>query len=250
MTEIAVVGGATGALGAAIVRRLRAHGLRVVAVARTEAALAELAAEDDGIVPLVADLGDDSAVDALAEVLTAPVRMIVQAVGLPASGDVDTITGLELATGVDLKIGGFLRLIRGCHDRLVPGSRLVVLGGHYGEEPNLRVPLAGMVNAALANLVRSLADRHGPDGVTVHLVTPGPVESPRMSAIAQRTAARRDDGTTADDVLDEYRSASPLGRLTTIDEVSWGVTLLLAPEAAALHGSSLKLDTGRRRGIA
>jgi NAD(P)-dependent dehydrogenase (short-subunit alcohol dehydrogenase family) len=110
--------------------------------------------------------------------------------------------------------------------------------------------LAGIVNAALSNFVRSLADRYGPDGITVHLVTPGPVESPRMHAIAERTAARRADATTAEDVLTEYRNASPLGRLTTIDEVAWCVELLLAPEAAALHGSALKLDTGRRRGIA
>jgi NAD(P)-dependent dehydrogenase (short-subunit alcohol dehydrogenase family) len=148
------------------------------------------------------------------------------------------------------KVGGFLRMIGGCRDRLFPGSRLVVLGGHYGEEPSFRVPLAGMTNAALANLVRSLADRWGPEGVTVHLVAPGPVDSPRMTAIAQRTAARRDDGSTADAVLDEYRAGSPLGRLTTIDEVAWAVTTLLAPEAAALHGSSLKLDAGRRRGNA
>jgi NAD(P)-dependent dehydrogenase (short-subunit alcohol dehydrogenase family) len=250
VTELAVVGGATGALGSAIVGRLRSSGLRVVAIARTQDALTELARLDQGIVPLVADLGDDATIDSLAATLTGPVRMIVQAVGLPAAGDLDTISADEIATGIDRKIGGFLRLIRGARHHLVPNSRLVVLGGHYGEEPSMRVPLAGMVNAALANLVRSLADRYGPDGVTVHLVAPGPVESPRMNAIAARAAARRADGTTAEDVLAEYRETSPLGRLTTIDEVAWGVTLLLAPEAAALHGSSLKLDTGRRRGIA
>ena len=44
---------------------------------------------------------------------------------------------------------------------------------------------------------------------------------------------------TADDVLDEYRAGSPLGRLTTIEEVAWAVGILLAPEAAALHGATL-----------
>jgi NAD(P)-dependent dehydrogenase (short-subunit alcohol dehydrogenase family) len=106
-----------------------------------------------------------------------------------------------------------------------------------------------MANAALANLVRSLADHWGPKGVTVHLVAPGPVDSPRMWAIAERTAARQGSDVTSEQVLDAYRSASPLGRLTTIDEVAWAVNLLLAPEAAALHGSTLALDVGRRRGI-
>ena len=106
-----------------------------------------------------------------------------------------------------------------------------------------------MVNAALSNFVRALADRWGPAGVTVHLVAPGPVESPRMRGIAERTASRRSDGTTADDVLDEYRAGSPLGRLTTIDEVAWAVALLLDPEARAIAGGTMILDAGQRTSI-
>ncbi len=249
MPEYAVVAGATGALGSAIVRRLRAEGLTVVAIARGSGDLDVLTADDDGVIPLQGDLADDGLTDAVDTIVVGPVRMLVQAAGLPGSGNVDTITGDEIARGIDTKIGGFVRLIRGVEDHLVDGSRIVVLGGHYGFEPSPSAPLAGMANAALGNFVRVLADRWGPLGVTVHLVAPGPVESPRMTGIARRTAERRADGSTADQVLEEYRAGSPLGRLTTIDEVAWAVGLLLAPEAAALHGSTLSLDAGRRRGI-
>lgn len=40
-----------------------------------------------------------------------------------------------------------------------------------------------------------------------------------------------------------------LGRMTTVDEVSWAVTQLLAPEADALHGATLALGGGARRGL-
>jgi NAD(P)-dependent dehydrogenase (short-subunit alcohol dehydrogenase family) len=245
--ECAVVAGATGALGRAIVNRLRDAGLTVVAVARSADQLAELTAADPGVVAVAGDLTDDAISEAVAVALTGPVRMLVQGAGLPPSGTVETITGAEITAGIDTKLGGFLRLIRGVQDRLADGSRLVVLGGHYGYEPSPAAPLAGMANAALMSLVRSLADHWGPRSVTVHLVAPGPVESPRMQAIAEKTAARL--GGTADEVLDRYRAASPLGRLTTIDEVAWAIGTLLAPEAAALHGSVLSLDAGRRRGI-
>jgi NAD(P)-dependent dehydrogenase (short-subunit alcohol dehydrogenase family) len=247
-TEYAVVAGATGALGTAIVHRLRDAGLAVVAVARSAADLAQLADGDDGIVAVPGDLTDDGVTTAIAAAIDGPVRMLVQAAGLPPSGTVDTITGEQIIAGIDTKLGGFLRLIRGVDSHLVEGSRIVVLGGHYGYEPSPAAPLAGMANAAVMSLVRSLADHWGPRGVTVHLVAPGPVESPRMHAIAERTADRRGD-VSADQVLDQYRAASPLGRLTTIDEVAWAVAILLAPEAAALHGSTLSLDAGRRRGI-
>lgn len=249
--EIAVVAGATGALGSAIVRRLLDRGLHVIAIARSADADPSLT-DDTRISPLVGDLADDGLIERLRATidgLDGNVRMVVQAAGLPGSGTVDTITGSEIAGGLDTKIGGFVRLIRGSEHRFGDGTRIVVLGGHYGYEPSPAAPLAGMANAAIGNFVRALADRWGPDGVTVHLVAPGPVESPRMQSIAQRTADRRADGTTADEVLDDYRSGSPLGRLTTIDEVAWAVALLLDPEASGLHGATLSLDLGRRRGI-
>jgi hypothetical protein len=37
--------------------------------------------------------------------------------------------------------------------------------------------------------------------------------------------------------------------MTTVDQVSWAVTQLLAPEADALHGATLALDGGARRGL-
>lgn len=254
MNDVAVVAGATGALGSAILRRLVGADLTVVAIARSVDQLDAVAGAgaEGRVVALPGDLTDDGITDrlrGLLDELGAPVRMVVQAAGLPGSGNVDTITGAEMATGIDAKIGGFVRLIRGAQHRFTEGSRIVVLGGHYGYEPSPAAPLAGMANAALGNFVRTLADRWGPEGVTVHLVAPGPVDSPRMQGIAERTAARRNDGVTPDQVLDEYRSGSPLGRLTTVDEVAWAVGLLLAPEAAGLHGSTLSLDLGRRRGI-
>jgi hypothetical protein len=37
--------------------------------------------------------------------------------------------------------------------------------------------------------------------------------------------------------------------MTTVDQVSWAVAQLLAPEADALHGATLALDGGARRGL-
>jgi NAD(P)-dependent dehydrogenase (short-subunit alcohol dehydrogenase family) len=248
MSELAVVTGATGALGSAIVACLRSAGLTIVAIARSGSDLEQLASGDERIVPVAADLGDDAATSALAAALHGRVRVVVHAAGLPASGTLEAITPGEITRGVDVKIGGLVRVLRAVEPHLGDGSRIVVLGGHYGYEPSPAAPLAGMVNAALSNLMRALADHWGRQGVTVHLIAPGPVESPRMQAIAERTAGRRGD-TTPEQVLDEYRAGSPLGRLTTIEEVAWAVGILLAPEAAALHGATLSLDLGRRRGI-
>jgi NAD(P)-dependent dehydrogenase (short-subunit alcohol dehydrogenase family) len=235
--EVAVVVGATGALGGAVAARLRDAGLTVVGVARAGA-------------ECTADIGSDGAVAAIADAVTAvgrPVRMVVQAAGLPPTGPLETIEPDALGRAVALKVGGLLRLVRAVDPALVRGSRIVALGGHFGSEPAPYACAAGVTNAALANLVRQLAIAYGSRGITAHLVAPGPADTPRLRALCAQAAAER--GIPVQDVLAERAAESPLGRLVSPAEVAWAVALLLAPEADALHGSTLALDVGARKGI-
>jgi NAD(P)-dependent dehydrogenase (short-subunit alcohol dehydrogenase family) len=239
---IAVVVGASGALGSAIASRLAARGLDVVAVSRS-----------GGASPLdcAADIGADSAVTAIASAVAAagdgPVRMVVQAAGLPAAGPLETVDPDALGHAVALKAGGLIRLVRAVDGRLGRGSRIVALGGHYGIEPAPYACAAGVTNAALANLVRQLAIAYGPRGITTHLVAPGPADTPRLRGLSETAAEQR--GVPVEQVLAERAAESPLGRLVTPEEVAWSVAMLLAPEADALLGSTLALDMGARRGI-
>jgi NAD(P)-dependent dehydrogenase (short-subunit alcohol dehydrogenase family) len=199
---------------------------------------------------VAADVGTSegaAAITAAVAGLGGPVRMVVQAAGLPPTGPLATIDPDALGTTVALKVGGLLRLVRAVDAQLVGGSRIVALGGHFGSEPSPDACAAGVTNAALANLVRQLATVHGPRGVTAHLVAPGPVDTPRMRGLAAAAAQRR--GVDVDEVLAERAAESPLGRFVTPDEVAWTVATLLAPQADALHGATLALDAGARRGL-
>ena len=266
---VAVVVGASGALGGAIAERLLAEGLSVVGVARgapagtpgggTGGGAAGGAAAGDAsdargagggaaMEWCTADIGSDDAVAAIAATVgERPVRMVVQAAGLPAAGPLATIEPDALGRAVAVKCGGLLRLVRAVDANLRPGARIVALGGHYGIEPAPYACAAGVTNAALANLVRQLATAYGPRGVTAHLVAPGPADTPRLRALSRQTAESR--GVPVDTVLAERAAESPLGRLVTPAEVAWAVATLLAPEAGALDGSALSLDVGARRGI-
>jgi NAD(P)-dependent dehydrogenase (short-subunit alcohol dehydrogenase family) len=243
----AVVVGATGEVGAAIVARLRAAGVPVVAVARDRERLEQLSATDEGIRFCVADIGDDAAGAAIAAAVSGPVRMVVQSAAVPPAGPLATIAPDALGHAVSLKLGGLLRLVRAVDDRLSHGSRIVAIGGHFGAEPTPQTCGAGVTNAALANLIRQLADAYGPRGVTVHMIAPGALDTERLRRFAAAAAHSR--GIDVETVLDEYRSHSPLGRMTTVGQVGWAVTSLLAPEADAFHGATLAMDGGARRGL-
>ena len=118
----AVVVGATGEVGAAIVARLRKAGVPVVAVARDRDRLEQLSATDDGITPCAADIGDDSSGEAIAAAVSGPVRIVVQAAAIPPAGPLATIAPDALGRSVSLKLGGLLRLIRAVEDRFVEGA--------------------------------------------------------------------------------------------------------------------------------
>ncbi len=244
---LAVVVGATGTIGQAVVRRLVARDVRVLAVARDGQRLDELASTVPGVTPCVADIGVNSASAAIAAALDGPVRLAVFAAGLPVRGSVDTIDPALLAVGADIKLGGLLRLVNGVRENLVRGSRIVTFAGSLGLEPRAGEAGPGVINAGVFNLMRQLSLVYGPRGVTTHTISPGPADTPRLRRIVEAVASER--GQSFDDVWASYVAENSLGRLPTADEVAWGVSLLLDPEADLLHGSVLYLDAGGHRGI-
>lgn len=239
--------GASGSIGSAVTRRLRARGVRVLAVARDAGRLAELAGDDDGIASCVADIGQDAAIGIIAAALAGPVRMAVFAAGLPVRGSVDTIEPGLLAVGADIKLGGLVRMVRAVRERLRPGSRLVTFAGSLGLEPRATEAGPGAINAGVFNLMRQLSLVYGPRGVTTHTISPGPADTPRLRAIVAAVAAEQQR--PVDEVWASYAAENSLGRLPTADEVAWGVTVLLDPEADLMHGSVMYLDAGGHRGI-
>lgn len=245
--ETAIVVGATGAFGQAIVQKLCDHGLQVLAVARTASALAQLQQQYPQIQICVADIAHDSAIDAIQEQLTQPVRLIVHGPGVGVAGSILTASTQLLVDAVNIKVGGLLRVTRAADSHLQAGSRIVAIGGHYGLEPTAYASSAGVANAALVNVVRQLSLAYGSRGITAHVIAPGPADTERLRQVAVNRAQLQ--GISPEDVLAAMQTESSLGQFTTPAQVAWAVSLFLAEEATAMTGSTLMLDAGRRRGL-
>ena len=245
--EVAVVVGATGAFGKAIVARLTASGLGVVAVARSVEPLTALVRDHPGVIPCVADISSDTSIQQIRLAIDHPVRMVVHGPGVAVAGGILSAPTSAMVDAVNIKVGGMLRLTRAVDSGLLKGARLVAIGGHYGFEPTAYAAAAGVANSALVNVMRQLSLAYGARGITAHLIAPGPADTERLRRVAADRAAMR--GMTAEEVLEEMRSDSSTGTFTTPEQVAWAVSLLLAPEADAMTGSTLMLDSGRRRGL-
>lgn len=245
--EWVVVVGATGAFGSVMVERFLAGGFGVVAVARSEITLQALASANIGLKPCVADIGQDSSIEAIRAALPGPVRMIVHGPGVSVGGGVLNIDTSALVDAVNIKVGGLLRLVRAVDGHLLKDSRLVAIGGHYGFEPTAYAAAAGVANAALVNVIRQLSLAYGERGITAHLVAPGPADTERLRRVAADRA--RLNNTTVEAVMASMLDESSIHAFTEPGQVAWALEMLLAPEASAMTGSSLMLDAGRRRGL-
>lgn len=248
MREVAVIVGAGGSLGQAIVADVIAAGVDVIGIARNLSTLEPLADRHGAhFIPVAADLGDDAAIETIRAATTRSVAMVVHAPGVPVAGGVTVAPTAALVEACNIKVGGFVRLVRAVEPRLRRGSRLVAVGGHYGFEPTAYAATAGVANAALANLVRQMSWAYGEQGITSHLVAPGPADTERLHGIARARAAK--EGVGFDEMLDRMRSDSAIGAFTSAESVAWAIALLLDPRADAFAGSTLMLDAGRRHAV-
>lgn len=245
MNDVVVVVGATGAVGSVLTRRLAARDMTVVAVARSQGALDDLAAGNARIVPCAADITDNAATPAIASAIDGRVRLAVFAAGLPVRGSVATIDPDLLAVGADVKLGGVVRLFHAVRDQMQAGSRFAAFAGTLGLEPGPHEAGPGAINAGLFNLMKQISLLCGPEGITVHTLAPGPMDTPRLRRIAAAVAAER--GESFDDVWAGYEARTSLCRLPRVDEVVWAVELLLAPQADIFHGTVMHLDAGGLR---
>lgn len=140
-----LITGASGGIGRAIAREAHARGARVLAVARNEGALRELAAacgDDPRLVPLACDLSRMAAVRALAAEVAArhaPVDVLVNNVGVLLDAHALTDEGHETAFATNL-LGHFV-LTEALHaaGALAAGGAVVNMssGGMYGARLDL-----------------------------------------------------------------------------------------------------------------
>jgi NAD(P)-dependent dehydrogenase (short-subunit alcohol dehydrogenase family) len=239
-----------------VARELAAEGADLALLARSGAALAELAGELEGrhgvrarAVP--ADLatadGAASGMDRAIEALDG-VDVLVNAAGASPFGSFDRINDIDWYAGFNLKVMGYVRCTRAALARMrEQGSGRIVnvvgMGGRYATPGYV----LGALNAALLHLTKTLAELVAPDGITVVAVNPGLTKTDRVHH-AMRTWAE-EEGVEVDDYARDYASRLPLRRLAAPEEVARLVVVMASDLSEYVTGSALQVDGASSRGV-
>ncbi|MGP4115085.1 SDR family oxidoreductase [Streptomyces sp. 4N509B] len=235
-SRVALVTGASGALGAACARVLDARGFRVALHhVENEDSARKLAAELNNPTALVrADVADWSSVTAMVEQVTdelGPVSVLVNSGAVRRDGLMATQSVSEWTSTIQVNLIGTFHTCRA----VLPG----MLGARWGRIVNVVSP-AGLIGSrgqtaysasksGVIGMTRSLALESARRHVTVNALSPG----------FMVTELTRD---VPDAVRDTFADRTPIRRFVTPDEVARGVELLV--DSAAMTGQVLSIDGG------
>jgi enoyl-[acyl-carrier protein] reductase III len=244
--KIALVTGGSGAIGRAVCLDLARCGASTVAFTyfsnhdgadETARLLTEL-----GCTPEIirANLNQDSAPD---EVITAVRERLGRVdifVSNAASGVLKPATELrrkhwKWTMGVNARAMLFLAqgLIQGDAPLMNAGGRIIALSSLGAVRAIPEYAIVGASKAALEALVRSLAAELGPRGITANVISPGVVDTFSLQQFPNR-----------EQLLQIAELRTPMGRISTPEDVGKLVAFVASPLAAMITGQTLTVDGG------
>jgi NAD(P)-dependent dehydrogenase (short-subunit alcohol dehydrogenase family) len=177
----ALVTGGSGGIGVACGKRLREHGYDVVLSARREAPL-RAAAEEIGARYVAADAADAAS---FCHAVTAAghIDLLVHAAGVLGGTYVRKQTFEQWREIMAANLDSCFVVASETLQRMGPGSRFVFISSSSAHEAMPARTAYSASKAGMNAFARALALEVDRDGIAVHVVTPGPVETDMLQNV-------------------------------------------------------------------
>lgn len=176
-----MVTGGSGGIGKGCGRKLVELGYDVVLAARREAPL-RAAAEEIGARHVVADASDPEAFAAATSALET-IDLVVHAAGTLGGTYARKQTFEQWRTIISANLDSCFVVTAAALPRMRPGSRFVFISSSAAHEPMMARTAYSASKAGMNAFARALAAEVDRDGISVHIVTPGPVETEMLQDV-------------------------------------------------------------------
>ncbi|GAB1516166.1 2,3-dihydro-2,3-dihydroxybenzoate dehydrogenase [Actinophytocola sp. KF-1] len=247
--KVAIVTGAAGGIGAAVVRALRERGAVVAAVDRNADALRETETQP-GVEPFPADVTDaasvESTVDAV-EQLLGPVDYLVNAAGVLRLGEARKLTDADWHETFAVNTTGVFHFSRAVVNRMTQrrSGAIVTVASNAASTPRTDMSAYAASKAAAAMFTRCLGLEVARHGIRCNIVAPGSTDTPMLSSMWHDETGPRN---TIEGNLGAYRLGIPLGRIARPADIADAVVFLLSDQAAHITMHALTVDGGASLG--
>jgi 3-oxoacyl-[acyl-carrier protein] reductase len=239
--RVAMVAAATKGLGRACAEALKQAGCRVSICARTVEGVgwADLAMPAD--VSVAADLArwHAATVETLGEV-----DILITNTGGPPVARFLALEEDAWRAGIESTLLNVVRLCKLALPAMVRRrwGRIIHLTSLVAKQPEDELTISSTLRAGLSGLTKTLANQHGPDGITVNAILMGHVMSDRQEHLAEiRSKAR---GITREAYFADLAETIPLRRVGEPREVGEVAAFLASERASYVTGVSLPVDGG------
>lgn len=235
MTDVALIAGAAGGVGRALLARLQARGVRCAAVSRDAARLDGLGADASVVADVATAEGAQAAVAQCTAALGAPTLLANCAGAIllaPAHRTSEAQWRATLAANLDTAFFLLRAWSAALLEAKQPGAAVFVstAAARIGVANHEAVAAA---KGGLEAMLRSAAATYAPQGLRLNAVAPGLMDTPLAAGLLRS------------DVMREAAARQyPVGGLGTADELAALLDWLLSPAAARVTGQVWSLDGG------
>jgi 2-keto-3-deoxy-L-fuconate dehydrogenase len=235
--KAALVTGAAGGIGAAIVAALRSTG---VAVAVADRDVSHIEAEAH----LPGDLLDRTYTTDLpgaAAKALGRLDILINNAGVITRGPVTETSDADWALSVGVNVEAPFRISRAAIPLMAAsgGGAIVNVASCWGLRPGPNHALYCMTKAALACLTQCMGMDHAHQGIRVNAVCPNEVDTPMLrSGFAKR-------GFDPDNAVAELGKTVPLGRIARPEDIADVVLFLISDAARYMCGSLVEVNGGK-----
>ncbi|MFJ8113828.1 2,3-dihydro-2,3-dihydroxybenzoate dehydrogenase [Streptomyces sp. NPDC096132] len=251
---VAIVTGAAGGIGAAVVRALAERRILVAAMDRDQHGLADLADRlaTEGLTAhgVAVDVSDAEAVEAAVEEVEqrlGPVDHLVNAAGMLRLGPVLGYSDEDWRTTFAVNVNGVFHTSRAVVDRMARRRRgtVVTIASNAAYVPRGAMAAYAASKAAAAMFTKSLGLEVARYGIRCNVVAPGSTDTPMLTSMWQDESGRT---ATVHGDPESFRVGIPLGRIAEPSSVADAVVFLLSEQASHITLSHLTVDGGAALG--